>query len=169
MIGPDQQLRDAGSGRHMPRCGWANDLGCATGCSTIRTRVRRYTWPDQPGHPVTAAQLLEVEDRLPERIAAAREFASCEVVLGYPVVGPSDTGQRLYALACRRRAAHFIGTCWRRRRRLHRLVRLGWDALDSVVSDGGVRVVDAPPLRLIHWPEPHPLRRAQYTDPSPPA
>ncbi|MCY0609761.1 hypothetical protein OVV29_29885, partial [Klebsiella pneumoniae] len=50
--------------------------------------------------------LLEVEDRvvaLFERIAAARgvRLPAREVVLGYPVVDPADTGQRLYALACR--------------------------------------------------------------------
>lgn len=88
---------------------------------------------------MTAAQLLEVEDRvvaLFERIAAARgvRLPAREVVLGYPVVDPADTGQRLYALACRvpmgpadRYAVLAAPSA------ADRLVRLG-DALDSVAA-----------------------------------
>lgn len=62
-------------------------------------------WPDEPGEPVTAGQLEELEDRvmtLFERIAAARNFSLPEraVILG----GDADTvdpGKRLYALASR--------------------------------------------------------------------
>ncbi|OBI36493.1 ATP-dependent protease [Mycobacterium sp. E1386] len=61
-------------------------------------------WPDEPGDPVTLAQLLEVEDKamaLFERIADARG-----VVLPdrSDLLGPAtadDPGQRLYALASR--------------------------------------------------------------------
>ncbi|OBH90986.1 LON peptidase substrate-binding domain-containing protein [Mycobacterium sp. E2733] len=61
-------------------------------------------WPDEPGDPVTPAQLLEVEDRvmaLFERIADARGVALPEraALLGPDTAG--DPGQRLYALAAR--------------------------------------------------------------------
>jgi Lon protease-like protein len=61
-------------------------------------------WPDEPGDPVTPAQLLEVEDRvmaLFERIADARGVALPERAA---LLGPAtadDPGQRLYALASR--------------------------------------------------------------------
>ncbi|OBB68134.1 LON peptidase substrate-binding domain-containing protein [Mycobacterium sp. 852014-50255_SCH5639931] len=61
-------------------------------------------WPDEPGDPVTPAQLLEVEDRvmaLFERIADARGVALPDRA---DLLGPAtadDPGQRLYALASR--------------------------------------------------------------------
>ncbi|HEY9303025.1 MAG TPA: LON peptidase substrate-binding domain-containing protein [Mycobacterium sp.] len=62
-------------------------------------------WPDEPGAPVTAGQLEELEDRvmaLFERIAAARNFSLPEraVVLGTDS-DAVDPGARLYALASR--------------------------------------------------------------------
>ena len=62
-------------------------------------------WPDEPGEPVTAGQLDELEDRvmaLFERIAAARNFSLPEraVVLGTDA-DTLDPGMRLYALASR--------------------------------------------------------------------
>jgi uncharacterized protein len=62
-------------------------------------------WPDEPGDPVTAGQLEELEDRvmaLFERIAAARNFSLPDraVVLGTDV-DTVDPGMRLYALASR--------------------------------------------------------------------
>jgi Lon protease-like protein len=62
-------------------------------------------WPDEPGEPVTAGQLEELEDRvmaLFERIAAARSFSLPEraVVLGTDA-DTVDPGMRLYALASR--------------------------------------------------------------------
>lgn len=96
----------AGSGRFM--------LRCRTG---ERIRVRDWLpddpypqamvqpWPDEPGEPVTAGQLEELEDRvmaLFERIAAARNFSLAErsVVLGTHA-DTVDPGMRLYALASR--------------------------------------------------------------------
>ncbi|MGB8389494.1 LON peptidase substrate-binding domain-containing protein [Mycobacterium sp.] len=64
-------------------------------------------WPDEPGDPVTEAQLRDVEDRvmaLFERIAEARGAAlpDREVLLGYHEAGPDFTaGQRLFVLASR--------------------------------------------------------------------
>ncbi|OBG92203.1 ATP-dependent protease [Mycobacterium sp. E3251] len=61
-------------------------------------------WPDEPGDPVTPAQLLEVEDKamaLFERIADARGVALPD---RSDLLGPAtadDPGQRLYALASR--------------------------------------------------------------------
>ncbi len=61
-------------------------------------------WPDEPGDPVTPAQLLEVEDRamaLFERIADARGVSLPDRA---DLLGPAtadDPGQRLYALASR--------------------------------------------------------------------
>lgn len=62
-------------------------------------------WPDEPGDPVTPAQLRDVEDRvmaLFERIADARgaHLPEREALLGYGA-GDADvpTGQRLFGLA----------------------------------------------------------------------
>ncbi|OBG75022.1 ATP-dependent protease [Mycobacterium sp. E1715] len=67
-------------------------------------RATVTAWPDEPGDPVTAAQLVEVEDRvmaLFERIADARDVALPDraALLGEDSAG--DPGQRLYALASR--------------------------------------------------------------------
>lgn len=63
-------------------------------------------WPDEPGDPVTPAQLRGVEDEviaLFERIAQAREakLPDREVLLGYGEGGVEDAGQRLFTLASR--------------------------------------------------------------------
>jgi Lon protease-like protein len=63
-------------------------------------------WPDEPGDPVTGAQLLDLEDRvmaLFERIAQARgvQLPDRDVLLGYDEAGADDVGQRLFALASR--------------------------------------------------------------------
>lgn len=62
-------------------------------------------WPDEPGEPVTADRLEELEDRMMalfERIAAAGDFSlpSRAVVLGADA-DTFDPGKRLYALASR--------------------------------------------------------------------
>src|SRR5581483_739679 len=62
-------------------------------------------WPDEPGEPVTASQLDELEYRvmmLFERIAAARNFSLPDraVVLGADT-DTADPGTRLYTLASR--------------------------------------------------------------------
>jgi len=69
-------------------------------------RATVTSWPDEPGDPVTQAQLLDLEDRvmaLFERIATARGAAlpAREMVLGYGEGDTGDAGQRLYALASR--------------------------------------------------------------------
>jgi uncharacterized protein len=62
-------------------------------------------WPDEPGAPVTADQLEELEDRvmaLFERIAAARDISLPDraVILGTDA-GAVDPGTRLYTVASR--------------------------------------------------------------------
>ena len=62
-------------------------------------------WPDEPGKPVSAGQLEELEDRMMglfERIANARDFPvpDREEVLGART-DTDDPGERLYALASR--------------------------------------------------------------------
>ncbi|OBF63437.1 ATP-dependent protease [Mycobacterium sp. 852002-50816_SCH5313054-b] len=95
---------DLGGGRYA--------LRCRTG---ERIRVREWLpddpypratvtrWPDEPGEPVTAAQLVDLEDRvmaLFERIAAAREarLPERDELLG---CAEADPGQRLFTLASR--------------------------------------------------------------------
>lgn len=95
---------DLGGGRYA--------LRCRTG---ERIRVREWlrddpypratvtAWPDEPGDPVTAEQLLGLEDRvlaLFERVAAARDARPPErdELLGR---GEGDPGRRLFALASR--------------------------------------------------------------------
>lgn len=95
---------DLGAGRYALRCrtgerirvsGWLPDDPYPRATATL--------WPDEPGDPVTHAQLLDLEDRvmaLFERIAQARGAAlpDRDVLLGH---GSADAGQRLYALASR--------------------------------------------------------------------
>src|ERR1700744_1665546 len=62
-------------------------------------------WPDEPGKPVSAGQLEELEDRMMalfERIANARDLPvpDREEVLGAPT-DTDEPGERLYALASR--------------------------------------------------------------------
>jgi uncharacterized protein len=100
------EYAELGSGRYV--------LQCRTG-ERIRVsewlpdepypRATARIWPDEPGDPVSAAQILELEDRvmaLFERIATAREaqLPSRDVLLGTD----RDTGDAsdwLYALASR--------------------------------------------------------------------
>ena len=63
-------------------------------------------WPDEPGDPVTEAQLLEIEDRvmaLFDRIAEARgvELPDRDVLLGHDEAGSDEPAQRLFTLASR--------------------------------------------------------------------
>ncbi|MGO9928169.1 MAG: LON peptidase substrate-binding domain-containing protein [Mycobacterium sp.] len=101
------EYADLGAGRYV--------LQCRTG---ERIRVSEWlpddpypratvtSWPDEPGDPVTQAQLLDLEDRVMavfERIAEARgaELPDRDVLLGYDEAGTDDAGQRLYAMASR--------------------------------------------------------------------
>jgi Lon protease-like protein len=95
---------DLGAGRYV--------LRCRTG---ERIRVREWLpddpypratvtlWPDEPGDPVTDAQLLDLEERviaLFERIAVASDarLPERDVLLG---PRETDAGRRLFALASR--------------------------------------------------------------------
>lgn len=95
---------DEGADRYSLRCR-----------TTERIRVREWLpddpyprasvqpWPDEAGDPVTAAQLVDLEDRIMalfDRIAQARgvTLPEREVLLG---PDQADAGQRLYMLATR--------------------------------------------------------------------
>ncbi|OBI04121.1 ATP-dependent protease [Mycobacterium sp. E2462] len=96
---------DEGAGRYT--------LSCRTGARILLSqwlpddpypRAHATVWPDQPGEPVSRAQVLEVEDKamaLFERIADARgvTLPSREVLLGGDTSG--DAGDRLLTLAAR--------------------------------------------------------------------
>jgi len=96
----------AGSGRFVLRCRTGERIRvCDWLPDDPYPRAMVQTWPDEPGQPVTAGQLEELENRvmaLFERIAAAREFSlpDREVVLG-TAADIVDPGTRLYALAAR--------------------------------------------------------------------
>lgn len=98
---------DRGGGRYS--------LHCRTG---ERIRVREWLsddpypratvepWPDEPGEPVTEAQIVELEDRvmaLFERIATAQaaQLPDRDVLLDYGDADRADAGARLFALASR--------------------------------------------------------------------
>lgn len=96
---------DEGAGRYT--------ISCRTGARILLSqwlpddpypRAHATVWPDQPGEPVSRAQVLEVEDKamaLFERIADARgvTLPSREVLLGGDTSG--DAGDRLLTLAAR--------------------------------------------------------------------
>lgn len=96
----------AGSGRFVLRCRTGERIRVSDWLPDDpypRAMVR--PWPDEPGQPVTAGQLEELEDRvmgLFERIAAVREFSLPDraVLLGSDP-DTVDPGIRLYALASR--------------------------------------------------------------------
>lgn len=90
-------------------------LRCRTG---ERIRVREWLtddpyprakvtlWPDEPGDPVTRAQLRDLEDRviaLFERIAEARgaRLPGRDVLLGYDEADSDDPGLLMFGLASR--------------------------------------------------------------------
>ena len=96
----------AGSGRFVLRCRMGERIKvCEWLPDDPYPRAIVQAWPDEPGEPVSAGQLEELEDRvmaLFERIAAARDFPlpEREVVLGADA-DIVDPGERLYALASR--------------------------------------------------------------------
>ena len=96
----------AGSGRFVLRCRTGERIRvCDWLPDDPYPRAMVQAWPDEPGEPVIAGQLEELEDRvmaLFERIAAARDFSLPErdVLLGN-AADTVDPGARLYALAAR--------------------------------------------------------------------
>jgi len=97
---------ETGGGRYALRCkigerirvsGWLPD--------EPYPRAMVQTWPDEPGRPVSADQLRELEDQLLalfDRIAAARgaRLPNRDVLLGSSEAAV-DAGKRLYSLASR--------------------------------------------------------------------
>lgn len=84
------------TGQRIRVCEWLSDDPYPR--ATVRP------WPDEPGAPVTPAQLLAIEDRvmaLFERIAKARGVAlpGRDVLLGYDDAIADNAGMRLFALA----------------------------------------------------------------------
>ena len=96
----------AGSDRFMLRCKTAERIKvCEWLPDDPYPRAVVEGWPDEPGEPVSAGQLDELEDRMMalfERIANARDLPvpDREEVLGSGI-DFSDAGERLYALASR--------------------------------------------------------------------
>jgi uncharacterized protein len=96
----------AGSGRFMLRCRTGERIRvCDWLPDDPYPRAMVRAWPDEPGEPVSADQLEELEDRtmaLFERIAEARNFSlpDRDVVLGNTAEAV-DPGARLYGLASR--------------------------------------------------------------------
>jgi Lon protease-like protein len=96
--GSDRYSVHCRTGERIRVCEWLSDDPYP------RASVR--LWPDEPGEPVTHAQLLDVEDRMMalfERIAEARGVAlpDRDVLLGHRESGADDGGQRLFELASR--------------------------------------------------------------------
>lgn len=93
-----------GSGRFALRCRMGERIRvCEWLPDDPYPRAMVRPWPDEPGEPVTAGQLRELEDRviaLFERIAAVRDVPLPErdVLLGNR---DADPGARLYVLASR--------------------------------------------------------------------
>jgi uncharacterized protein len=96
----------ADSGRFMLRCRTGERIRVSDWLpDDPYPQAMVQVWPDEPGEPVTAGQLEELEDRvmaLFERIASARNFSLPQraVVLGTGA-DTVDPGTRLYALASR--------------------------------------------------------------------
>jgi Lon protease-like protein len=98
---------DLGAGRYVLRCRTGERIRvCEWLPDDPYPRATVTPWPDEPGDPVTDAQLLDLEERviaLFERIAEARDarLPERDVLLGYREGAAADTGQRLFALASR--------------------------------------------------------------------
>jgi uncharacterized protein len=95
-----------GSGRFMLRCRTDERIKvCEWLPDDPYPRAVVEEWPDEPGTPVSAGQVKELEDRMMglfERIANVRDLPvpDREEVLGSGADTP-DAGERLYALASR--------------------------------------------------------------------
>ncbi|OBK48524.1 LON peptidase substrate-binding domain-containing protein [Mycobacterium sp. 1081908.1] len=102
-----EEHADLGAGRYALRCRTGERIRvCEWLPDDPYPRATVTLWPDEPGDPVTGAQLLDLEDRviaLFERIAQARDarLPEREVLLGYREGSETQAGQRLFALASR--------------------------------------------------------------------
>ena len=98
---------DLGEGRYALRCRTGERIRVCEWLPDERyPRAVVTVWPDEPGDPVTHAQLVDLEDRviaLFERIAEARDarLPDRDVLLGRGEAATDDAGQRLFALASR--------------------------------------------------------------------
>ncbi|OJZ73934.1 ATP-dependent protease [Mycobacterium paraffinicum] len=96
---------DHGAGRYSLRCRTGERIRvCAWLPDDPYPRATVTPWPDEPGESVTAAQLVEVEDKvmaLFERIADARGVALPDRTQLLGEDPAAEPGQRLYALASR--------------------------------------------------------------------
>ncbi|HYY01460.1 MAG TPA: LON peptidase substrate-binding domain-containing protein [Mycobacterium sp.] len=96
----------AGSGRFVLSCRTSERIKvCEWLPDNPYPRAVVEEWPDEPGKPVSAGQLEELEDRMMalfERIANARDLPvpDREEVLGVPA-DTDEPGERLYGLASR--------------------------------------------------------------------
>jgi uncharacterized protein len=95
---------DLGAGRYALRCRCGDRIRvCEWLPDDPYPRATVTRWPDEPGDPVTDAQLVDLDDRviaLFERIAEASDarLPGRDVLLG---PRETDPGQRLFALASR--------------------------------------------------------------------
>jgi Lon protease-like protein len=95
---------DQGADRYALRCRTGDRIRvCEWLTDDPYPRATVRLWPDEPGDPVTVAQLVDVEERMMalfERIAEARGAAlpDRDVLLGS---GEADAGPRLFELASR--------------------------------------------------------------------
>lgn len=95
---------DLGAGKYVLRCRTGERIRVSQWLpDDPYPRATVTVWPDEPGDPVSDAQLLDLEDRvmaLFERIAHARDIQlpDRDVLLGER---ESDAGRRLFALASR--------------------------------------------------------------------
>ncbi|MGV0638728.1 LON peptidase substrate-binding domain-containing protein [Mycobacterium kansasii] len=101
-----EECAQLGLGRYLLRCRTGERIRVAEWLpDDPYPRAIAQSWPDEPGEPVTEAQLLQLEDRvmaLFERIASTRgaQLPGRDELLGYGRAD-SEAGQRLYALASR--------------------------------------------------------------------
>jgi len=99
-----EEHADLGAGRYALRCRTGERIRvCEWLPDDPYPRATVTPWPDEPGDPVTDAQLADLEDRviaLFERIAEASDarLPERDVLLG---PRETDAGRRLFALASR--------------------------------------------------------------------
>jgi Lon protease-like protein len=102
------ECADLGSGRYALRCRMGERIRVSEWLpDDPYPRAMVTFWPDEPGPPISEAQLRALEDRIValfERIAVARGrrfLPGRDTLLGTRRAGRHDPGQRLYALASR--------------------------------------------------------------------